>query len=258
MTELPRDIERDLASLADGSLAREHREPLLERVRESPELQDALAEQRRVVELMAAVEVSAPASLHHQVERTLARRPRRSVFAMPRVGFAAAAMAVVVVGAVLAIALSGGSRTGVSVQQAAAVTLGRATMVAPGESDAHRAELSASVDGVSFPYWQDRFGWRSAGAREDRLAGRAVTTVFYTNPEGLRIGYAIVSGGAPATHGGTVVWRGATPYRVTAHDGATVITWQRAGHLCIVAGRGVGAQTLLDLASWTGEQQRAA
>lgn len=178
---------------------------------------------------------------------------------MPRLGFAAATVTVVVVAAAAAaIGLSGGSSTGVSVRQAAAVALGRATMGAPPESNAHRAELSASVDGVSFPYWQDRFGWRSAGSRADQLAGRAVTTVFYANAEGLRIGYAIVSGSAPTTHGGTVVWRGATPYRVTVHDGATVITWQRAGHLCIVAGRGVGARTLLDLASWTGEQPHAA
>jgi hypothetical protein len=258
MSELTGDIERDLASLADGSLAPEHRGQLLELVRESPELQDALAEQRRVIELMGAVDVAAPASLHSQVERTIARRRRRSAFAIPRVGFAAATMTVVVVAVAVAIGLTGGSSTGLSVQQAAAVTLGRATMGAPAESDVHRAELSASVDGVSFPYWQDRFGWRSAGAREDRLAGRAVTTVFYANAEGLRIGYAIVSGSAPATHGGKVVWRGATPYRVTTHDGATVITWERGGHLCIVAGRGVGAQTLLDLAGWTGEQPRAA
>jgi hypothetical protein len=144
------------------------------------------------------------------------------------------------------------------VQRAAALTLSPATMTAPAEDAAHRAQLAASVDGVSFPYWGERFGWRGSGARSDRLAGRSVMTVFYSNAEGRRIGYAIASGHAPVTHGGTVIERWGISYRVLSQGGATVVSWQRAGHLCVVSGRGVSAHTLLSLASWGSEQRHSA
>ena len=264
MTDLPRDMESDLAALADGSLASERREDVLASVRSSPELQLALAEQRRAVELLGTVDVRAPASLHRHVETLLApRRARRSLVPrrpravpMPRAGFAATAAAALAAAAV-AIVLSAGGTSRLSVQQAAALTLSPATMGAPAESRTHRAQLAAEVGGVHFPYWKERFGWRGTGERADRLAGHAVTTVFYTNAQGRRIGYAIVSGRAPATHGGTVTWRAGVPYRLLSHDGATVVTWERGGHLCVVSGRGVSAATLLRLAGWSGEQSFA-
>jgi hypothetical protein len=259
MTDLSRDTELELAALADGSLAPERREQALERVRCSRELQGALAEQRRAVELTAAVGVRAPASLHRQVEAMFAptRRGNRRRFAMPRVGLAVAAAAALAAAAV-AIGLSGGGSSGLSVQQAAALTLSPATGPAPAEDEAHRAQLAVAVDGVPFPYWKERFGWRSSGTRSDLVGGRSVTTVFYSNAAGRRIGYAIVSGRAPTTHAGTVVRRWGVSYRVLAHDGATVVTWQRGGHLCVVAGREVSAHTLLSLASWGSEKPHAA
>jgi hypothetical protein len=257
MTDLPRDIELELAALADGSLALERREQALERVRGSRGLQAALAEQRRAVELTAAVDVRAPASLHRQVE-AMAPARRRRVFATPRVGFAAAAAAALAAAAV-AVGLTGQpAPSALSVQQAAALTLSPATMPAPAESKEHRAQLAAAVGGVAFPYWTERFGWRSSGARTDLLAGRSVTTVFYSNAEGRRIGYAIASGSAPTVHGGTVVRRWGVSYRVLTHGGASVVTWQRGGHLCVVSGRDVSAHTLLGLASWGSERPRAA
>jgi hypothetical protein len=257
MTHLLRDTELELAALADGSLAPERRERALERMRGSSELRAALAEQRRAVELMAAVDVRAPASLHRRIEG-MARAPRRKrTLATPRIGFAAAAAAALAAGAI-AIGLSGGRSSGLSVQRAAALTLSPATMLAPAESTAHRTQLDASVGGVPFPYWEEHFGWRSSGARSDRLSGRDVTTVFYANAEGRRIGYAIVSGRAPATNGGTVVWRWGVSYRLLNQGGATVVTWQRGGHLCVVAGRNVSVRTLLSLASWGGEKAHAA
>ena len=274
MTDLPRDTELELAALADGSLTAERREQALERVRESPEMQAALAEQRRAVELMAAIDVRAPTSLHREVEAMLAparhkplrgrhafRRSARAqrAFAWPRAGFAAASVAAAAALAAAAIVgLSGGGSSGLSVRQAAALTLSPATMGAPAESKAHRAQLAAAVDGVPFPYWRERFGWRSSGARTDKIAGGSVTTVFYSNAEGRRIGYAIASGRPPAAHGGTVIRRWGVSYRLLSQDGATVVTWQRGGHLCVIAGRGVGARTLLSLASWGSEQPRHA
>jgi hypothetical protein len=108
-----------------------------------------------------------------------------------------------------------------------------------------------AVDGVAFPYWGDRFGWRASGARVDHIDGRTVTTVFYTDARGRRVGYAIVAGTpAPVASGGRVVWREGTPFRVTRENGAPIVTWVRDGHLCVVSGEGMGGATLLRLASW--------
>jgi hypothetical protein len=256
MTNLPRDTEHALAALADGSLAPGRREQVLERVRGSRELQDALAEQQRALELTAAVDVRAPASVHSQVEAMLKPARRRRVSWAPHVGFAAAAALAVAAVAIGLIGQSGPTR--LSVRQAAALTLSPATMPAPAEDRTNRAQLAAAVGGVPFPYWEEHFGWRSSGARTDQIAGRSVTTVFYSNAEGRRIGYAIASGRAPSAEGGTVVKRWGVPYRVLNQDGATVVTWQRAGHLCVISGRGVGTHTLLDLASWSSEQPHTA
>jgi hypothetical protein len=286
MSELSRDIERELAALADGSLPPERREQVLAKVRRSRELQGALAEQRSAVEMIESAQVRAPASLRRRVEETLSsarpspaaggpargtgRSRARGGHARTRGGRAgawggamgvrvgvAAGTAVALAAAALAIGLLGGSSPGLSVQRAAALTLSRATMPAPAESRSDRAQLAIAVGGVSFPYWKERFGWRSTGVRSDHLGGHAVTTVFYANAEGVRIGYAIASGTAPAVQGGSVVRRWGVPYRVLSHDGAVVVTWRRAGHLCVVSGRGVSAQTLLSLASWDSDRQRS-
>jgi hypothetical protein len=265
MNELSKETERELAGLADDSLTAKERERALERVQASRDLQSALAEQRHAVELISAVEVQAPATLHRRIETMLApapsrRRfaPSRRRFAAPRVGFAAAFVAVALALAAVAVGLSERGSSGIGVQQAAALTLSRATMPAPTESRSNRTQLTVSVGGVSFPYWRERFGWSSSGARSDRLAGRSVTTVFYTNSTGRRIGYAIVSGNAPSISDGTLVRHWGVSYRILNHDGAAVLTWQRAGHLCVMSGRDVSTQTLLRLAGWDGQKSLSA
>src|ERR671915_606487 len=55
--------------------------------------------------------------------------------------------------------------------------------------------LDAEVEGVVFPSWDDKFGWRASGARDDELDGRDTETVFY-DKEGKRIAYTIVGGDA--------------------------------------------------------------
>jgi hypothetical protein len=292
MTNLPKDIEIELAALADGTLTGAAREQALARVKDSPDLRAALAEQRRVVELTAAVDLRAPQSLHRRVEAMLAQhapgareargaehpqRTRRASlraraktpsfgFARTwhigftwRIGFAAVA-AVALLAAAVAITATGGhsGSRGLSVQQTAALTLSPATGPAPAENEQHRSQLTVAVGGVAFPYWEERFGWRSSGTRKDELDGRTVTTVFYTDGQGRRVGYAIASGQAPQTSGGTVVRHWGVSYRLLSQDGATVVTWQRGGHLCVVAGRGMSASTLLGLASWGSERPRAA
>jgi hypothetical protein len=208
-----------------------------------------------LVELVRAIDAPAPAALHREVQALVSARQagpfRAGPSAIARGLLAAAALAAVAV-AVLAIALSGGGgRSAMSLREASAPTLLPATAAAPPESPGDGAQLAAAVDGVSFPYWEERFGWRSTGARSDRIAGHAMTTVFYADARGRRIGYAIVAGTPPRIEGGVVARRGRVPYRLSVENGAPVVTWLRDGHLCVVSGRGVSGATLLRLASWS-------
>jgi hypothetical protein len=237
-------------------------------------------EQRQVAELLRSFDTPAPERLHRQVEalvaahsgsaqRARARRGRRRPRATnhrsrnspwgPISASAVAAVAVVaVVAGLTGIFNSGAGSSTPSLRQAAAPTLRAATLPAPPESGANRSELTAAVDGVKFPYWGERFGWRATGMRGDRIDGHIVTTVFYSNASGRRIGYAILAGTpAPRIDGGVVIWRGGVPYRLLSEHGAAVVTWLRDGRLCVVSGRGVSSATLLRLASWSDREASA-
>jgi hypothetical protein len=213
-----------------------------------------------LIELVRSIDVRAPEALHRRVEELVAEQAPRSRrrWSAPAFGFLGAPRAllgasalIAAVAVVLVLSLSGGGTHSLTVSQAAALTLRPATAPAPSESPSGQARLAASVDGVSFPYWQERFGWRASGSRSDGVDGRTVRTVFYSDASGQRVGYAIVAGTpAPSASGGRVERRGATSYRLLSQDGATVVTWLRDGHRCVVSGRGVSAATLLALASW--------
>ena len=159
-----------------------------------------------------------------------------------------AALAAAVI-AVLAIVLGGGGRS-LSVRQTTALTLSGPTAPAPREAQPKSGQLVAAVQGVHFPYWEERFGWRSTGQRTDALQGHTVMTVFYADRGGQQIGYAIVSGRAPGLSGGSVKWVGGHPYRLISSGDTRTVVWLRSGRLCVLSGRGVAGGTLLHLASW--------
>jgi hypothetical protein len=220
-----------------------------------------------LVEFVRSIDVPAPESLHRRVELLIARRgaervsaPRRAIALVygalgsaPRLALAGAGTAAALAIA-LALSLGGGGASGPSLHEAAAVTQLPATAPAPRESHTRHAELLVSVDSVSFPYWQERLGWRATGSRTDRVGARQVTTVFYANRDGRHVGYAIVAGlPAPHVSGGQTAWRHGTAYTLVRENGTPVLTWQRGGHMCVLSGgSGVDAATLLHLASWHG------
>jgi hypothetical protein len=207
-----------------------------------------------IVELVRSIDVSAPPALHARVEKLVAEHSsgrRRRTFGVSRpVGWLAGAAAAAAVVLALALALSGGSASGPSLTQASAPTMGSATQAAPGENPGNARHLTAAVDGVAFPYWGHR-GWDAVGARTDQIAGRPVTTVFYVNGRGERLGYAIVGGTPPPHVGrGSVTWEADTAYHIVElAGGAHAVVWLRSGRLCILAGRNVDSTTLLRLAS---------
>jgi hypothetical protein len=216
-----------------------------------------------LVELVRSIDVRAPDELHRKVESLIAARSPsargRRILNRPfgagssglRVRLAGTIAIAAVAAAVVAVSVSGGGSSTLSLRQASALTLRPATVPAPAESTSNGEQLAAAVDGVSFPYWEERFGWRSTGARADRVGGRTITTVFYEDARGRRIGYAIVAGtSAPRLSGGAVAWRRGVPYRLLTEAGAPVVSWLRDGHMCVVSGRNVDSATLIRLASW--------
>ncbi len=213
-----------------------------------------------LIERIRSVDVRAPEALHERVAALVAERTERRRWGLRprprRPAFAGALAAAVGAAAILvAIAVFGGgggtAPTPTILRSASTLTLGGATAGAPRENRMRRGELLADVEGVAFPYWEESFGWRATGARSGTIAGRPVTTVYYTNGNGARIGYAIIGGSPPPRLSGDQVrWLDGTDYRVLELGGQRAVVWLRSGRLCVVSGRGVDASTLLRLASW--------
>ncbi|MDQ6730186.1 MAG: hypothetical protein M3022_07775, partial [Actinomycetota bacterium] len=159
-----------------------------------------------------------------------------------------AAATTVALAAVLAfVLLAGGGATQPSLRQTVHLTLAAAVSPPPAERGTRALDISSA--GIPFPYWQQTVGWRAVGSRTDRVANRTVVTVFYRGHDGRRVGYAIVGGGPIPLGAGRVVTRGGVSYWLLREGATELVTWRRAGHTCVIAGRGVGADTLLRLAT---------
>ena len=124
---------------------------------------------------------------------------------------------------------------------------------APPPAAASPTLLELAVEGVPFPHWAKKFGWKATGVRTDTVGGRRATTVFYEKA-GRRIAYTIVAGDALRTpKSSTSLEREGTDLRVLTVDGRTVVTWNRLGRTCILSGGDVDVATLAKLAAWKGK-----
>src|SRR3954447_2987024 len=195
-----------------------------------------------------AARVEAPASLRANVDELIA--PRRHRRGHLRFGLAVAGSAAAALAVVLVLVLGGSSATGPSLADAATAALQPAAGPAPPADASRRALLDASIDGIAFPLWHDQFGLRATGARDDKLSGRRAVTVGYSGPGGARVGYTIVAS-PPLDVPGSArrVTREGTGFAVWRSSGATVVTWRRAGHTCVLASRTLPASRLLELAA---------
>jgi hypothetical protein len=244
-----------LAALADGSLPEAERVRLTEQTEATPELGEELAAQRRALAAMEPLRaISAPTELHAAVNSLVSAAPapkhrRSGALRLAPAGALVAAVALIAA----FLAGSTGSSTP-TVSHAALAALRPATLPSPAESHRQRGTLVRSVDGIPFPYWEQGLGWRTNGARTDQIAGHTATTVFYTPKSSAagspRVGYTILAGKALPVPNAPAITRRGIHFRVLSADGATVVTWRRAGHTCILAARGVPASTLARLASW--------
>jgi hypothetical protein len=282
MSREPEDIHAALAALADGTLPEQERASLLARVAETPELAAELEDQRRAVMLVRSLErVEAPTLLRRSVElaakgeaavgdatagkganagsaaargaqRKRERASRRSSsLRLPSRLTAGVAFAAAVVVVLVLVLTTGGSTSAPTVLQASGAGLRTATGAAPAESPHNPRLLAVSAAGISYPYWGGKLGWKAVGARTDSIGGRMVTTVLYANSRAQRIGYSIVAGPALAVPAGsTSVERHGVSFHVIGHANPTIVAWREGGHTCILTARGVGAGTLMRLASW--------
>jgi hypothetical protein len=214
----------------------------------------ALARKGEALISAAAADVHAPQSLREAIERDRERaaaRARAPFWRRHRWGLAAAGTAAAVLAAV-AIALETGSDSAdPSLNEVYAAAQLNPTKAAPEPVGGTPPVLDAKVGALEFPDWQEKFAWKAVGRRDNDLSGRRVTTVFYRNPEGARLGYAVVAGGSLGGDppGRPVEHRGKT-YDVARGDKRTIVTWTQQGHTCaIVAPSAIPQSTLVGLAA---------
>ena len=203
----------------------------------------------------ASVGVRAPEALRDRVEAQ--RGAARGSGGLPLLALAGAA-AVTACAAILVLVfgLVGGERLveGPTLARAADAALRPATGPRPGEDLRRPVLVDVGIDGLRFPYWDDTFGLDAAAVRRDTIGGRRAMTVDYRDGNGKRVGYTIVAGRAlTLPDGARRVRRGRLVLAVFMHRGATVVTWRRAGHTCVLASRTSPARRLLRLAAWTGD-----
>jgi hypothetical protein len=217
-----------------------HEDPL-------PDAAESAAIGRRIQQL--AREVEAPASLRMRLtdgERSGGRRRRFALPALGGLGLAALAAVVLVLVGV------GGGSSAPSVGDAVALALAPPTAPAPAVDPANMQLVRARIGGITFPNYTYAWPkWTTKGVRRDRISGRDATTVTYRGPRG-DVGYTIVDGKPLDPPSGARHMRaGGVDLSVLRRDGATVVTWQRDGHTCVLAGRGAGVEEqLVRFASW--------
>jgi anti-sigma factor RsiW len=250
----PEARPEEIAALVDGLLAPARAQQIRAQAARSPDLAEAIEAQETAVGALrgAAAEAArdgAPAALRARVES--ARRPADRPRSPRRALLGGAAFAAVIVAVLAAFLLPAGGG-GPSVAAAAELGARPADAPAPTALAATPALLDASVDGVAFPAWDEEFGWRATGQRQDDLDGRDTRTVVYEK-DGARVAYTIVSGDAlDDPDDAREVTRDGVELREFTSDGRPAVTWLRDGHTCVLSGEGVDEDTLTKLAVWKG------
>jgi hypothetical protein len=201
----------------------------------------------RVHGLLSTTGPATPAGLRERLAAQTARPAPRS---RPRVVLAGA-VATAAVAVVLALTLVAELGSHPTIAEAARPSALAATAPAPAQDAGRPTMLRASFAGVTYPDWNRQFGWRTTGRRHDSLeGGRTAETVFYQHTH-HRIGYTVVSG-KPLERPGHAQRFVVNGLQMLAYkDGRRdVVTFERNGRTCILAGVVHRRSTLVKLASW--------
>jgi hypothetical protein len=189
----------------------------------------------------AADTVRAPDRLHERIAaQTSNRAPRRRRSVLALAGGLAGGVAVAAVALVLVLG-SGGP----SMDDAVAVALRTPTTSAPAVDPTNTKRLEAHVGDVWFPNYGEYAGWRPIGSRTDEIDGRRAVTVAYQGAGGP-VNYTIVDG-APLEVPEGVPWRDYPRFRAAVLRPG-VITWEKGGRTCILAGENADLAALLHAA----------
>src|SRR5438270_4721170 len=157
--------EGELAAFADGSLPARDRARVEETLRMSPALRDSVDAQRRVLAALDDAATGAPAALR---ARLALARPVDHEPAHRRMGFLVSAGAVTTAVAVAALVLGGAGGPTPTVIQASLLTSRAPQHPVSGPRDDRGPLPGVHAAGLPYPYWEDEFGYRSAGVRYDR------------------------------------------------------------------------------------------
>jgi hypothetical protein len=193
---------------------------------------DPTPQYERVEAVVRSVE--APAALRARIaaerDRTLIRR--MVVKRMKLTGVLAGGAAVLGI-AVGLLSLAGGSNpTSLDAARLAALA---AEAGPPAGDPEHPKLLRAEVGEVTFPAWRE-YRWTARGQRTDELDGRTARTVFYDDPDGVRLGYTIVDGEAlDWPQDARRVVRDGVEVRVVRRDGRILAFWRAGGQTCIIS-----------------------
>ena len=224
----------DLMAYAEGTLPEGRRTRVEAWVSGSDDLQELVRRQRLSLAATRGLAAEAvPASLVEAARagRARAARPRRRRLTLAL--SAAGALAAVLV--VFLVVSLGSPPVGPTVAAAAQVATLPATAAAPSPVPG-TSHLDVAVQGLSFPDLAGKYGWRPVGVRNDTVAGRGATVVYYVNG-GKQVAYAIVDSPVLASPDwATSTVRGGVEYLSLVAAGHPVVTWQRDGHTCVVVG----------------------
>ena len=163
----------------------------------------------------------------------------------------APAMAAVAAGIALAMFVVALTSTGDDGVRAFASISARPATLATPPSDGRL--LDREFEGVAYPDWSHKFGWRAEGGRTDEIDGHRAETVFYTH-HGHRIAYTVIAGEPLEPPEGATTRRVGGLTLVHFRDGPRdVVTFERNGRTCVLEGEVISDATLLELASWRGD-----
>jgi len=209
--------------------------------REEPRLTEAEETIVRALHHAATTE-RAPVQLRERLERQRLDRERPQAGArsgLPALGaraWSGAAAALVAVAVAVVLLIPGGAGSP-SIASAAALAARGSTLPAPAADPTASYRLTAMVENLHFPNWQEQHrGWDAVGARTDRLGNRDVKTVYYRRDH-QTIAYSIVSSPELASTGAS--W--------FKQHGRTVFTWRESGHTCLLSGKGMTPSALQNL-----------
>lgn len=248
----------ELAAFADGSLAPADHERVAKAVAESPELQAIVERQTAAIRASAGIDAVAPSDLHLRIQDQLPSTNRdepatraRWLDRLPRIarpklagGFAVAVLTAVIA----AFALTGPASP--TVAQTSALAERGASSPAPAVDPADPGTLVASVGGVDFPNYENKFDWVQSGQRSDELEGRGSRTVFYEQGE-KKVAYSIVDGDPLEwPEDATSTERDGVKFFSLEYDGRNVVTWLRGGHTCVLSSSELDTAELIRLAAW--------